>query len=206
MHVLVKFFCLASLALALSFMQHNQLVILVCVLSCVAFIFSARVFTYSLRRVKWLLIILIIIYTFSTPGEYIQYWKMPLRPTYEGLVAGLSQMLNIVAILAGLALIMSSTQRAKLIGGLYQLLSPLKSLGVDAEKFAVRIWLTLHYAESRQPLMGSNMFDLDGALDAHLSHGQLPHTFVTIDVDIFKPQDYMLTFCLLLGMLYWVVL
>lgn len=205
MHVLVKFFCLASLALALSFMQHYQLVILVSVLSCVAFIFSARVFTHTLRRVKWLLIILIIIYMFSTPGEYIQYWKMPLRPTYEGLIAGLSQMLNIVAMLAGIALILTTTPRAKLIGGLYQLLSPFRRFGINAENFAIRIWLTLHYVESRQPLIGSDMFDLNSALNAHLSHHQLPHTFITIDVDTFKPQDYMLIFSLLLGMLYWAV-
>lgn len=205
MHVLVKFFCLASLALALSFMQHNQLIMLVSTLSGVAFILSLRVFTHTLRRVKWLLIILIIIYTFSTPGEYIQYWKMPLRPTYEGLIAGLSQMLNIVAMLASISLILSTTPRAKLIGGLYQLLSPLRCFGMNAENFAVRIWLTLHYVESRQPLIGSNMFDLNNALNAHLSHHQEPHTFITIDVDTFKPQDYMLIFILLLGILYWAV-
>lgn len=202
MHVLVKFICLVFLAVALSALQRLHLICLVGILSCIAFIFYSREFTHMLRRVKWLLIILVIIYTFSTPGEYIQYWKMPLRPTYEGLIAGLTQMLIVVAVLACLALILSSTPRAKLIGGLYQLLSPLRWFGVNAEKFAVRIWLTLHYAESHQPLLGSDMFDLDSALDAHLSHNQLSHTFVTIDIDTFKLQDYTL---LLLGMVFWMV-
>jgi energy-coupling factor transport system permease protein len=205
MHVLVKFVCLVFLAFVLSNLQHYQLIGLVSMLSCIAFVFYARDFTHMLRRVKWLLMILVLIYAFSTPGEYIPSFKLPIRPTYEGIVAGLTQALIIVAMLASLTLVLSSTPRAKLVGGLYQLLSPLKHLGLRAEKFAVRIWLTLHYIESRQPLIDAKLFNLNEALSAHLKRHQASNHEIVIDVDVFRWQDYLLLVLLLLSVLFWVV-
>lgn len=205
MHVSVKFGCLVFLALVLSDIQHYQLIGLVSVLSCIAFIFYARDFTHMLRRVKWLLMILVMVYAFSTPGEYIQSFKLPVRPTYEGLIAGLTQTLTIVAMLAGLALVLSSTPRAKLIGGLYQLFSPLQQLGVKTEKIAVRIWLTLHYVESRRPLINTKIFDLNDALNAHLTHHQVVNHDITIEVNALQWQDYMLVALLSVVMLFWVL-
>lgn len=205
MHVSVKFGCLVFLALVLSDIQHYQLIGLVSVLSCIAFIFYARDFTHMLRRVRWLLMILVMVYAFSTPGEYIQSFKLPVRPTYEGLIAGLTQTLTIVAMLAGLALVLSSTPRAKLIGGLYQLFSPLQKLGVKTEKIAVRIWLTLHYVESRRPLINTKIFDLNDALNAHLTHHQVVNHDIPIEVDVLQWQDYMLVALLSVAMLFWVL-
>lgn len=205
MHVLVKFGCLMILAFALGDLQHFQLIYLVAMLSCIAFVIYAREFTHMLRRVKWLLMILVMIYAFSTPGEYIQSINLPIRPTYEGLIAGLTQTLTIVAMLAGLTFVLSSTPRAKLIGGLYQLLSPLKQLGITADKFAVRIWLTLHYVESRQPLLiNAKIFNLNDALNVHLNFQQTRNYEINIDVDTFRWQDYLLVSVLLVSLLFWV--
>lgn len=192
MHVLVKLGCLVLLAFALEALKHYQLICLISLLASIAFIFYTRDFINMLRRVKWLLLILLMIYAFSTPGEYIQFFKLPLRPTYEGLIAGLTQTLTIVAMLASLTLVLSSTPRAKFIGGLYQLLSPLKHIGVRTEKFAVRIWLTLHYVESHQPIVDVNIFNLNHALNAHLMDHQSINHDITIDVDVLMWQDYLL--------------
>lgn len=205
MHVLIKFVGLVFLAFVLSNLQHYQLIGLVSMLSCIAFVFYACDFTHMLRRVKWLLIILVMIYAFSTPGEYIPFFKLPIRPTYEGIIAGLTQTLIIVAMLASLTLVLSSTPRAKLVGGLYQVLSPLKHLGVRAEKFAVRIWLTLHYVESRQPPINAKIFNLNEAFNAHLMQPKVTNHEITIDVDEFRWQDYLLATLLLLSVLFWVV-
>ena len=205
MHVSVKFGCLVFLALVLSDIQHYQLIGLVSVLSCIAFIFYARDFTHMLRRVRWLLMILVMVYAFSTPGEYIQSFKLPVRPTYEGLIAGLTQTLTIVAMLAGLALVLSSTPRAKLLGGLYQLFSSLQKLGVKTEKIAVRIWLTLHYVESRRPLINTIIFDLNDALNAHLTHHQVVNHDIAIEVNALQWQDCMLVALLSVAMLFWVL-
>jgi hypothetical protein len=49
--------------------------------------------------------------------------------------------------LAGLAVLLASTSRARLIYGLYVLARPLAGLGFDRRAFAVRLGLTLDYVE-----------------------------------------------------------
>lgn len=203
MHVLVKLVCLVLLALTLSYAQHNQFVCLVGLLTCIAFVSFSQDFTRMLRRVRWLLVILVIIYAFSTPGEYIVHSKFPLRPTYEGLIAALTQMLTIVAMLASLTLVLSTTPRAKLIGGLYQILFPLKWVGIKVEKFAVRTWLTLHYVESRQPVMQLKSLNWDEALNSHLTHTQSTNNTIIIEVDTFKWSDWLMVLIALLATALW---
>jgi energy-coupling factor transporter transmembrane protein EcfT len=60
----------------------------------------------------------------------------------------LMQTVKIMIMLASLSVLLTTTSRELLIGGIYQLLSPFSMLKVDAKRFAVRIWLTMHYVES----------------------------------------------------------
>ena len=202
MHVIVKFLCLAQLAVLLSFIQTSQLIYLAGLFSMAAFSFSQAPFIHMLKRIKWLLIVLGIIYAFSTPGEYIHHWITPLRPTYEGVASGLTQMLNIIAMLAGLALLISTTTRSKLIGGIYQLLLPLKALRFNPEKFAIRTWLTMHYVETDPSSMQFKSFDLEKMLENQLSSYQ-PCASISIEVDAFKLHDYLAAVLLLLSFFIW---
>jgi energy-coupling factor transport system permease protein len=137
--------------------------------------------------------VLILIYAFSTPGEYITLWRLQWRPTYEGLRLGLTQVLNIVTMLAGLSLLLTTTSRARLIGGLYQLLMPLNSLHLNAERFAVRIWLSLHYVESDNTpaLKQFKGLNLDQVLEASHSHQQPAQELVAIELHPFKMYDFL---------------
>jgi len=72
-----------------------------------------------------------------------------LRPTYEGLALGWKQVLKIVAMLTGLSLLLSTTTQKELISGLYQFMSLFSGLGLNAERFTSRLWLTMHYVEQR---------------------------------------------------------
>jgi hypothetical protein len=57
------------------------------------------------------------------------------------------QMLRLLIALAGLALLLDRLHRQQLIAGLYSLFAPLQWLGLSRERMAVRLALTLHYAE-----------------------------------------------------------
>lgn len=70
-----------------------------------------------------------------------------LSPTMEGLRAGALQIWRLLALLAALALLLRTTGMDALLSGLYTLMKPLKPIGVNAERVAVRLWLTLRYAE-----------------------------------------------------------
>lgn len=100
-----------------------------------------------LKRVRYVLVFLLIVYAFNTPGEYLPGWYFEMAPTYEGVVAGIEQALRLSLVLAGLAILLVTTNRDQLIAGLYYLAFPFRFLGLDPERFAVRLWLTLYYVE-----------------------------------------------------------
>jgi energy-coupling factor transporter transmembrane protein EcfT len=207
MHVIVKLMCLVLLAFLLASLHVSQLFWLMIALLSVSFSFKQSIFLNMLRRIKWLLIVLVIIYIFSTSGEYMPVWRLQPRPTYEGLQLGLTQALNIISMLAGLALVLATTSRSKLIGGIYQAFMPLKCLGFNAEKFAVRIWLTLDYVETRQALTLKQLktLNLSDILDAYLVEGQSPPDLIAIEVYPFKWLDWLLSVLILFSIVWLMV-
>ena len=104
-------------------------------------------FLRSIKRFKWFFLVMIVIFAFNTPGEHLAAWPFSISPTYEGLMAGLTQTLRICVMLAALSLIIAANTRQQLISGFYFIFSPFKYLGLEVERFAARLWLTLHYVE-----------------------------------------------------------
>ncbi|MGV3583269.1 MAG: CbiQ family ECF transporter T component [Methylophilus sp.] len=148
MHVLVKFLLLLTLAVALTQLAVTYQIVLFVFLITGTVLSHLKSFSNMLRRVRWLLVILLIIYAFSTPGEYVRGFPIWFSPSYEGIQTGLMQVVKVMIMLAALSVLLTTTPRGLLIGGIYQLLSPFSMLKVDAKRFAVRIWLTMHYVES----------------------------------------------------------
>lgn len=104
-------------------------------------------FLLLLRRARWLLLSIAVIYAYATPGEFVPGVPDSLAPTYEGLRDGGIQALRLAAMLAALSVLLATSSRAQIMAGIYQLLKPFRFLGVQPERFAARLWLTLHYVE-----------------------------------------------------------
>lgn len=100
------------------------------------------------RRTRVLLIALIILYAFATPGTPLIAGWVQWNPTYEGVRAGGLQAWRLLLMISALALLLARMQREQLLAGIYILLLPLKFLGVPVARIAVRLWLTLHYVET----------------------------------------------------------
>lgn len=141
------------LALIVQFVSLPVLVVIALAACVIALLTPQSPFMKIVKRTRWLLLMLMLIYGFATPGEYLAEWSLPVAPTYEGLQAGLLQAIRLLAMLAAVAWLLGSTPRADLIAGLHALLMPLRYCGLPAEKFAVRLWLTMHYLESNPPAM-----------------------------------------------------
>jgi hypothetical protein len=90
---------------------------------------------------------MIAIFAFNTPGEHLAGWPFAISPTYEGITAGFTQTLRIVVMLAAISLVLAFNTKQQLISGFYFIFSPLKIFGLAVERFATRLWLTLHYVE-----------------------------------------------------------
>jgi energy-coupling factor transport system permease protein len=148
-HILVKFLLLILLALLIAKMHWPFLGWLGLGMVFVSWVFYRQVFYKMLKRIKWLVMFMMLIYAYSIPGEYLPFWLVETRPTYEGLMMGVTQSLKIVTMLAGLAMLLGSSPPSKLIGGIYQAALPMRWLGFNVNQFTTRLWLTLHYVETQ---------------------------------------------------------
>lgn len=117
------------------------------VLLC-TFAVSRHKFIQLVRRTRWIMLSLLLIYAWSTPGQALMNELGMFGPTREGLADGALQLTRLLAALAGLAILLDRLHRQQLVAGLYALFAPLQWLGLSRERFAVRLALTLHYAEA----------------------------------------------------------
>ena len=102
-----------------------------------------------LRRARWLLISLFLVYGFATPGAALLPALGSWSPSLPGTQAGALQAWRLALLLSGLAVLLQSCSRNGLLAGIHLLLSPLRIACISPERIAVRLWLTLHYAEMR---------------------------------------------------------
>ncbi len=108
---------------------------------------STRKLMQLLRRTRWIMLSLLLVYAYATPGQPLLAMLGTFSPSREGLGDGVLQLARLLVALAGLAILLGRLHRQQLIAGLYTLLAPLQLLGVSRERVAVRLALTLHYAE-----------------------------------------------------------
>jgi len=113
-----------------------------------AFSISRHKFIQLLRRTRWIMMSLLLIYAYSTPGQPLSDSLGMFGPSREGLLDGVLQLARLLAALAGLAILLDHLHRQQLIAGLYTLFAPLQWIGLSRERLAVRLALTLHYAEA----------------------------------------------------------
>lgn len=122
-------------------------------------------------RLKWFYLVMLVIYALNTPGEHFAGWPFSVKPTYEGLLMGLEQVLRIATVLGLLSLVLVHNTQQQLISGIYFLMQPLSNLGVNIKRFSARLWLTLHYVELQQSNV--NKASLKDGLAQYLKHATI---------------------------------
>ena len=137
-------------AIMINFLKINALLIALTVFVSALVWLKNHQFFRLLRRLKWFYLVMFLIYALNTPGEYFTNWPFSIGPTHEGVQEGFAQLMRISVMLAALSLILTSNSRTRLMSGLYYLMSPLKLVGLNVERFTARLWLTLHYVEMQQ--------------------------------------------------------
>ena len=181
----VLIYLAVMLGLALNGMKNNQ-------------------FFRSIKRLKWFFLVLIIIFAFNTPGEHLLTTSTSISPTYEGFIAGFTQALRIMVMLAALSLILACNTKQQLISGFYFLFSPLKCLGLDVERFAARLWLTLHYVETQQTNNQQGILEglknMSPTLKNDATHDDVDISFVLPEFTLLDYASITLLAALLIGL------
>jgi len=98
---------------------------------------------------KFFFIITFLLYVFNTPGEYVFLWPY-LSPSYEGLLLGSTQIMRLINSVAIITMMISLMTYQTLIETFYLIFKPLKRFGIDAKRFAVRLYLTMEYVKTFQ--------------------------------------------------------
>lgn len=151
------------------------------------------------RRTRILLIALLVLYAFATPGApLIAAWEVP---TQEGLQAGAVQAWRLLLMITALAIVLTHLKREPLLAGIYGLLAPFKPLGLPLDRIAVRFWLTLQYAEN-----GMRGHSLRERWEAALTLPNAPSSIMTLEFPAFVLLDLLFVFgfgALLVGALTW---
>lgn len=148
MHPFVRILSLIVFAANLHWMSWRLLLVVGAVMTVAAFYSGTSHFIRLLRRARWLLLSMLVIYAYATPGEYVGALPEWFAPTYEGLREGCVQMLRLILMLGAISLLLATTDRSRLMSGLYWLLQPLRLFNIEPSRFAARLWLTLHYVET----------------------------------------------------------
>jgi energy-coupling factor transporter transmembrane protein EcfT len=113
---------------------------------------DARALVAMLRRIRWLLLAILILYGWFTPGTPLLPILGGWSPVQEGLQQGLLRVVALLGIVAAVYLLLASTPRGDLVGGLLWYGVPLRRLGVDDHRFAVRLVLALEAVPQVQTL------------------------------------------------------
>jgi energy-coupling factor transport system permease protein len=96
-----------------------------------------------LRRLRWLLISMLAVYGWFTPGTALWPALGMAAPTLEGLSEGLLRATALLLIALAAQLLITSIARPQLLAALYWFAQPLRLLGLSRERLALRLVLTL---------------------------------------------------------------
>lgn len=162
------------------------------VMVLLAFYFAPSRLWQLFRRTRWIMFSLLLVYAYSTAGQpIVPAWGL-WSPTLEGMGDGALQLSRLLAALSGLAILLHRLSRSELIAGLYQLFTPLHWIGLPRERLAVRLALTLQYAEAA--LLRENKPGLSGlgGLFQAAGQGEEQASFIEIQSSRFDYRDVLL--------------
>jgi len=133
-------------ALLLPWLPAGGLAVVTIICLGAALVAAPRRSLNLLRRSRWLLLSLALLYAFVTPGEYLPGSAGVLGLTYDGLQQGGLQLGRLLALLTSLALLHERLGRDGLLAGFYWLLRPLPWRAATV----VRLMLVLDFVEARE--------------------------------------------------------
>jgi hypothetical protein len=134
-----------SAAISLQQLSLSGLALAALAVVPLALAMAPRRSAHMIRRSRWLLASLALLFAFGTPGRVIPglSWL-----TIDGLQLAGEHLLRLVLLLLLLALLLERLQVDRLMSGLFLLLAPLELLGFDRQKAVARLMLVIDLVEN----------------------------------------------------------
>jgi len=196
-HALVKLVCIFCTLLLINKYNFNFNILLSFLIIIFSF-YTKFSIPKLIFKLKFFLIITFLLYVFNTPGEYIVVWPY-LSPSYEGLSLGLTQIFRLLNSVAIITMMISLMSYETLIETFYLIMKPLGPLGIDAKRFAVRLYLTMEYVKvfkSKRKLRFS-FKDLSSLLLYSYNKDAVKHAYFKIKQERVNGGSQLLIFVML---------
>jgi len=196
-HALVKLVSILCALLLINKYNFNFNILLFFIIIIISF-FTKFSIPKVIFKLKFFLIITFLLYVFNTPGEYIALWPY-LSPSYEGLSLGLTQILRLLNSVAMITMMISFMSYQTLIETFYLIIKPFGPLGIDAKRFAVRLYLTMEYVkafESKRRLSFS-FKDLSSLLLYSYDKDAVKYTYIEIKQERVNSVSQLMIFFML---------
>lgn len=189
LHPAVQIYIWICFALVAQILDGYVLTLLAASVILLSFIMCAVRFLHLLRRTRWILISLFIIFAYTSPGDPIWPQWGAFSPVADGIVRGLLQLSRLLSVLAGLSILLTLLSQSQLIAGLYVMSRPFALLGLSPERIAVRLALTLRYAEGA---MQDTAVNWRGSLERLLEPVPVVPEIIELHVAAFSRRDWLL--------------
>jgi len=124
------------------------------------------------RRIRFLLLAILILFAWMTPGQAVFSFWTTLGPSREGLLLAMEHGLRLVGVVALVALLLGWGGRDFIVSGLYALMAPSAFVGLSRDRLAVRLMLVLHHAENPLPGGWRHWLDADDPSECAALHLQ----------------------------------
>ena len=130
-------------------------------LTLVAFIAAASHLRLLLRRSRWLLLTMLVMFGWLTPGT-----PLPIIPgaSQEGLLLAADNIARLLIALSTVALLLKALPPSALVAGMRSLLAPLALLKISRDRIAVRLALTLNEVETSRKGVSSEAQGMETTL------------------------------------------
>lgn len=159
MHPLIRVLTLVVLITGLAFARPLFLTVaaglLIVLYVMTNFPAPARLFQMMLR-LRWLLLAILLVYGWWTPGNELFPGIGRWSPTTEGVFTGLLRIASLLLIVAAVHLLLQLTSRSQLLPAIMQFIRPVTTKAVRA-RIAVRVLLTLEAVTEVQPLVSDRL-------------------------------------------------
>lgn len=151
LHPAVRLLLWAASVVVLQSLAGNPLRGTVAALAPIAAVAAPRRTVRLLFRARWLILALLTVFAWSTPGRLLWPEAGWASPSVEGLALAADHCARLAGLLILVALLLEHTTRESLVSGLYTLLKPLPALGPDRTRLALRLDLVLRYTDATLP-------------------------------------------------------
>ncbi len=104
-------------------------------------------------RMRWIFASIVIFYFWFTPGHSLGSEYTAWLPTWEGVMQGSLRVFALVLMIFAVSLLIQATSRDDLLAAILWMARPLRWIGLDPQRFSVRLLLVLDAVPRIQAMM-----------------------------------------------------